>query len=171
MTVLRFEPPDLDTLIRRHQASIWRYLRVLGCGPADADELTQEAFARLLEGTFEHRSERATLSYLRQAARFLFLQQQEQRAKQVEVAWTDAVDDWFSAECSRDGGESWLVALDHCTGKLRGRARRVMEEFYLEGRSRAAVAERLGMQENGVKTLLQRLRAQLRACIARELNR
>ena len=35
---------DLDALVRRHQAGVWRFARALGAQPAEADDLTQEAF-------------------------------------------------------------------------------------------------------------------------------
>jgi len=171
MVVAHSQTPNLDALMRRHQMYVWRYLRVLGCSSADADELTQEAFTRLLEGSFEERFEAATRSYLTTAARQLFLQMQAKRARHVEVGWTDAVDAWFEQQCKNDDGEAWLTALSECTARMRGRGAEVLHAFYGDGRSRAEVAAKLGMKENGVKTLLQRLRAQLRACVERRLAR
>ena len=171
MDAVRPLTADFEALVDHHQAAVWRYLRVLGCDPAEAEELTQEAFVRLLDGPFEVRSARSTRRYLRNAARFLFLQARERQARRVEVAWTDAVDTWFGEQCERDDGDAWLAALQHCTDGVRGRARDVLEAFYGEGLSRGEIAQRLGMKENGVKTVLQRLRAQLRACIERELKR
>ena len=33
---------DLASLVREHQADVWRYLRYLGAAADDADDLTQE---------------------------------------------------------------------------------------------------------------------------------
>ena len=60
-------------LVRRHQAAVWRYLRFLGCDPAQADDLTQETFLAVLEKPFEQRCDTATAAYLRTVARNRFL--------------------------------------------------------------------------------------------------
>ncbi|HLQ37550.1 MAG TPA: hypothetical protein VK348_07100, partial [Planctomycetota bacterium] len=63
------------------------------------------------------------------------------------------------------------AALRACVERLDGRARRAVELSYGIGAddpsSRARVAVELGMKENGVKTLLQRVRQTLRECVQR----
>jgi len=60
---------DLESLVRRYQDEVWRYLRYLGATPADAEDLTQENFLALGRAAFEKRSERETAAYLRKVAR------------------------------------------------------------------------------------------------------
>jgi len=50
------------------------------------------------------------------------------------------------------------------------RARAAIDHFYGEDRGRDGTAAALGMQPGGVRTLLQRTRALLRACIERRLG-
>src|SRR5262245_19700955 len=59
---------DAQRLIAKHQASIWRYLRALGCKPAEADDLTQETFLRFLQQPFAEVHPSATSAYLRKTA-------------------------------------------------------------------------------------------------------
>lgn len=171
MSTLRASVPDLEALILDHQAAVWRYLRVLGCDPSEADDLTQDVFVRALSGPLEHRGDRSTRSYLLRAARFRYLQLRGKENRLREVAFSEAVDKWFGERCLKDGGNDWLAALHHCTGELKGRQRAALDLFYVEGRSRREIAAQLRMKENGFKTLLQRLRARLRQCVEKELMR
>ena len=53
-------PFDLAGMIRQHQAGVWRYLRVLGCDSAGADDLTQETFLAVLQKPFQDYNPAAT---------------------------------------------------------------------------------------------------------------
>ena len=44
--------PWVEELARRHQAGVWRYLRLLGCAPDLADDLVQETFLQVLRRPF-----------------------------------------------------------------------------------------------------------------------
>ena len=57
-----------------------------------------------------------------------------------------------------------------CIRTLQPRARRAVEAAYCEGQSRQHIAAELGIAENSVKTLMQRSRAALRACVERRLE-
>ena len=39
----------ITRLVKEHQADLWRHLRMLGCDPAQADDLTQETFLTVME--------------------------------------------------------------------------------------------------------------------------
>ncbi|MCA8940831.1 MAG: hypothetical protein KDB07_13515, partial [Planctomycetes bacterium] len=65
--------PDFATIVRRHQAGIFRYLRVLGAEENTVADLTQETLLLLLEKPFEWHSDAQTAVWLRRAARNLFL--------------------------------------------------------------------------------------------------
>jgi len=47
----------------------------------------------------------------------------------------------------------------------------VLDLRYARRAGRTAIAERIGLKETGVKTLLQRIRARLRACVERRIRR
>jgi RNA polymerase sigma-70 factor (ECF subfamily) len=160
---------DLDEFVRSHQADVWHYLRACGCDAHTAEDLTQETFVVVLrKGPVLGRRARA---YLRRTARLLFLEAwRRQRVEPLEGgdAWLDAVDRAW--EPSGASSNAWLEALRHCCARLEGRRRRIVELFYGELLGREAVAVQLDMTENGVKTALQRIRADLRECIQRKLS-
>ena len=61
-------------LVAKHQHGVWRYLRMLGCDTATADDLTQETFLKVLRSQdFKQVSHTATSSYLRRTAYHLLV--------------------------------------------------------------------------------------------------
>jgi RNA polymerase sigma-70 factor (ECF subfamily) len=169
-------PLPADDLVRRHLRSLWRYLRMLGADAAEADDLAQEAFVVAMQkgllqaGLGEPGS---VAAFLRTTARFLFLRLRKAGRRQRRLA--DEVDALWARDAARDGGDALVAAVRACVGELDGRARRAIELCYglhdNDAQGRAAIAHELGLQENGVKTLLQRVRHRLRECIERRKER
>lgn len=160
--------PTDEAVVRQHLLATWRYLRMHGASPQQADDLAQEAFVIALQKQAAHLDPAATATFLRRTARFLLLRRHRGSAA-VELA--DAVDLLWTRDCEADGGDGLLLALRACVGGLSQRARAAIELSYGLGgddaRGRASVASELGMTENGVKTLLQRARQALRECLRR----
>lgn len=157
----------LAAAVRCHQVPVWRYLRSLGC-PADlADDMTQEAFLVAFDNGLRDATSRATARYLRSTARFLYLRTVRKDRRRAELL-ADAADFLWDRDCVEDAGASWLEALRDCVTRLDDRGRRVLQLFYGAGLGRAEVARELGMKENGVKTLLHRVRIALRECLQRK---
>ena len=67
-----------------------------------------------------------------------------------------------------DGFET-VEALRKCLGRLDAKHRQILDLRYKQGKSRAEMARRCKMTENGIKTLLRRIRAALAECIQRRL--
>ena len=80
----------------------------------------------------------------------------------VEARWVDT--------CGDTDGQIMVDALRACVARLTDRHRRVLQLFYGTGISRRDIAARMRMRETGVKTMLQRLREQLRSCVERRLR-
>lgn len=159
---------DVAGLVRRYQDGVWRYLRLLGCSPEEADDLVQDTFLVALRKGLDDREPAAAATWLRRVARYLWLDRVRRTLRRGEVAWADAAD--LAWDPDDRGGSAWLEALRQCLDGLDGRSARVVELRYREKRSRAEVAHALGMRENGVKTLIQRLRRGLRECVERRLE-
>jgi DNA-directed RNA polymerase specialized sigma24 family protein len=86
------------------------------------------------------------------------------------MAWADQVDAaWAAEQVGRWDGPR-LEALRRCEEQLVGRRAAAVRMFYAEQRSRREIAAALGMKETGVKTLLQRVRQDLRQCIEEQTS-
>ena len=85
--------------------------------------------------------------------------------EQVETA--EAAYEWARGE---DEGASTQAALEACLGELSDQARHALALRYGEELERSAIASRLGLGIDGVKSLLRRSSARLRACIERRLG-
>lgn len=173
MQLLRKTPdpatPSDEAVVRQHLLHVWRYLRMHGASVHEADDLAQEAFVIALQKHAAHLDPAATATFLRRTARFLFLRMRRRSRRAVELA--DAVDLLWARDAERDGGDGLVMALRSCVGELQERARRAVELYYGLGgddaRGRAEAARELGLSDNGMKTLLQRVRQTLRECLQR----
>ncbi|MCA8975123.1 MAG: sigma-70 family RNA polymerase sigma factor [Planctomycetes bacterium] len=154
---------DLEALVRRHQLGLWRYLRALGAPPAQAEDLLQDTFLIAFRRLEDDRDPPAVAAFLRRTGKHLLLRRRRDEGRREELL-VELADRLWQRDCG-DDAEPWLDALRACLGELDGRPRQVVELFYRDGLDRAATAAVMGMKESGVKTLLQRLRAVLRACI------
>jgi RNA polymerase sigma factor (sigma-70 family) len=159
-----------EDLIRRHVHSLWRYLRMHGATPHEAEDLAQEAFVITLQKGAADLDPAATATFLRRTGRFLFLRLRRGRRDAVLLA--DAVDALWARDCERDEGTGLLDTLRDCLGQLTERAHRAITLGYglaeHNRSSRVDLAKELGLEPNGVKTLMQRVRQQLRECIERK---
>lgn len=158
--------------VDRHLQSVWRYLRMHGAAPSEADDLTQEAFVTALNKGALELEPAAAWTFLRRAARFAFLHHIRDRRRDLPLA--DEVDALWDRDAENDGGAALIDALQGCVEQLDGRARRAVSLSYGIGggqiHERDEVARALELQPNGLKTLLQRTRKVLRACIERTMR-
>jgi RNA polymerase sigma-70 factor (ECF subfamily) len=160
--------PSFAALVAAHQAGVWRYLRFLGADPITADDLTQDTFVAVWGKPLVRFGHAGACAYLRRTARNLWLKSRARRAAPaVDSATAELAYEWFRRD---DGGEATLAALRACLEVLTPAARRALDLRYVERLERTAIALRLELSEDGVKSLLQRSYARLRACIERRLR-
>ncbi len=160
----------LTNLVRRHQAELWRYVRYLGAAPAEADDLLQETFLSIARDGFQQRSTAETRGYLRTVARNKLLMLRRKQKREPKAAALEAAEAVWADAARDDGLTGWIDALRECVERLEGRARRAIEMCYRESAGRDAIAAALEMKPDGVKTLLRRTRALLKACVERTLT-
>ena len=132
MTAIQEQPPpthepiDLASLVHRHQAGVWRYVRFLGADRSEADDLTQETFLALARAEFVERDERQTAGYLRVVARNQLLALRRKQNREVSTVDLEAADSVWAAAAGPDG--SLTVTSTRCetaSNSLRaGRGRR-----------------------------------------------
>ncbi len=159
---------ELAALVETHQAGVWRYLRFLGCDRAEAEDLVQETFLTVFRQGFQTRSAAETASYLRCVARnqLLMARRKQQKAPpSVDLVLAESV--WAEA-AEGDGLSDYLVALEECLAKaVTPRVREALQMHYAQQATREAIAARLSLAAEGLKTLLRRARAVLRDCVER----
>jgi len=165
----------LSELIRAHQAELYRYLRYLGAAEDVAEDLAQETFLAAFRGAGPPAGKppRVVAAWLRGVGRNLFLTHcRRQKRNPVKIdsqLLQEAEDYWSSAFLRDDDGFDYVEALRRCVSGLNGRKRRALKLRYTQGKSRAEMAVVLGMTENGVRSLLQRVRAVLAGCVEKRL--
>jgi len=163
---------NLAALIEHHQASIWRYLRYLGTDCTEAADLTQETFLAFARARFAERDGRQTAGYLRTVARNQLLALRRKQNREISTVELQAADSvWAAAAGTSSDLIGYLDALRECVGELDGRCREAIDMHYRDGLGREAIAERLEMKPDGIKTLLRRTRQSLRECVERKLKR
>ena len=149
--------------IARHQGAIWRYLRYLGCERDAAEDLLHDTLLAGLRHGIHHRPAGQARAWLRTTAKNLVSDRRRGAARRAVFASLELAEAiWQEQE-----GSPRRDALRECLLLLDGRSRRAVELRYGQGHGRAAIAGALGIGEEGVKSLLQRVRQLLRECIER----
>ena len=162
-------PPDLASLVQTHQAGVWRYVRFLGADRSEADDLTQNTFLAFARSEFVERCDRQTAGYLRVVARNQLLALRRKQNRQISTVELEAADTVWAAAAGPDGSlTEYLDALRECVEQLDGRTRQAIDMNYRDCASREAIAAKLEMKPDGVKTLLRRTRQLLRECVERK---
>jgi RNA polymerase sigma-70 factor (ECF subfamily) len=169
---------QLELLVRTHQAMIFRYLRYMGATADVAEDVGQETFMAAYKSANVPLDDLGAeggrcAAWLRGVARNQLLMH-FRRARSNPVAADPLVleqalhqaDELWATELLRSGdGFDYVEALQACLSRLQGTQRKVLEMFYGEEFSRAQIAEALNMSEDGIKSLLRRVRAALRQCV------
>jgi RNA polymerase sigma-70 factor, ECF subfamily len=162
---------DFASLIHAHQAGVWRYLRFLGAESTEADDLTQETFLAFSRAKFVECDRSQTASYLRTIARNQLLALRRRQRREIATVDLEAAESVWAAAAGPDGSlGDYLDALRDCVEQLAGRPREAIDLHYREAASREAIAAKLEMKPDGVKSLLRRTRELLRECVERKVN-
>jgi len=162
-------------LVREHQASICRYLRYLGAGAA-AEDLTQETFLAAFRSTLGPDMTNVPLrsAWLRGISRNLLLAHfRRDRTNPVRMdseVFRQAEDVWAGQFPDARSESDYGDALRRCVEALDQKDRNMLKLRYAEGLSRRQMARRAGLSEDGVKSLLRRIRGRLADCVRRRLE-
>lgn len=163
------DPRSLVAMVRAHQSMVWRYLRLLGADPHEADDLMQDAFVRLAGAMHRGEPLHAPAAFLRGIARNLLIgTRRRARCRTPTVEWADAVDQFASRPAALE--DDRIEALRRCVSRLTGRVRQAVEWHHVEGLSCRETAQRIGIGVQGIKSLLGRAREALRQCIEQQLR-
>jgi len=165
----------LETLVRAHQAQIYRYLRYLGADSVSAEDLVQDVFLAAFKSEAFPGSEEEpkAAAWLRGIARNLFLQHCRRAGAarvKTNTELVERAEDVWKGHFLREGdGFDYAEALRKCLEELPKTQRAALEMRYERQKSRLQMARRLKMTQNGVKSLLRRIRTALAGCVRRRL--
>ncbi|MCD0460636.1 RNA polymerase sigma factor [Roseiconus lacunae] len=159
-------------LVRRHQRGVWRYLRMLGCDEATADDLTQETFLRVLRrDEFVQHNDGATAGYLRRTAYNLLVSRHRKLGRMQTIAEPELLDETWDRWAGKDlSGDSAVEALEDCFKRLTERAQIALRMRFDSSASRVEIGEALGITDHGARNLMQRAKQQLRNCVEEKLD-
>lgn len=152
-----------EAMIRTHWAAVRRFLRLLGADGPTADDLAQDVFVVALRKGVATREPEAASGFLRATARNLF---RASRRRRRSVPLEDLEQVWSEEERDVDRRRD---ALRRCQGRLTDRVQQALRLAYGERRSRAEVAQALGILPGGVKSMIRRAHRKLRECVERTL--
>jgi RNA polymerase sigma-70 factor (ECF subfamily) len=187
----------LETLCRDYWAPLYSFIRWQGYAPAEAQDLTQEFFARLLERNYlsrlEHRNGRFRSFLLTFLKNFLLEQRGRAQAQKrgggktivsiEELAEADQHVSGLSAQLTPDQiyERRWAETVlqqalaqlrteyeDHGQGKLFATLKD-FQPYDPHGPSQQQLAEKLGMTEAAVKSAVKRMRQRHRELIRAQI--
>jgi len=137
----------------RHARSLWTYVYRVTSDAADADDIVQESFMRLLQSDVQAVDDEALRRYVFRIAGNLIVDRWRKR-KRDESEMTDPV----------RAGQSGTRDLDvaRIFSELKSRDRMLLWLAYVEGDAHEDIAASLRVARGSVKVLLSRARARLR---------
>ncbi len=162
----------ITALIERHQRGVWRYLRMLGCDDATADDLTQEAFLRVLrKDNFVEHNDAATAGYLRRTAYNLMVSRHRREGRVHSYGESIELDEEWDRWAGKDlTGDHAIDILRTCLSRLTDRAQQALKQRFAEGVSAVQIGKNLGISDHGARNLMQRAKQQLRQCVEDQLQ-
>lgn len=165
----------LQTIAVRHQAEIYRYLRYLGADRSAAEDLVQETFLAAFRATRHPDTEdgQGMSAWLRAVARNMFLRYCRGAKKRPIPVTPEHLEEaetvWAQDFLGRGDGFDYVEALRQCLETVPPKHREALDMRYRMQQPRSDMAQRLGMTEDGVKSLLRRIRAALAECVQQRL--
>jgi len=166
----------LTTLVKDHQASIYRYLRYLGADTADAEDLAQDTFLAAFRSNShpDLADARLRAAWLRGISRNLLLAHfRRGRANPVGIDsdYLQRAEEAWTREFLGSGDElDYIEALRQCLRALPEKDRRSLDLRYGQRKSRAEMARLRRMTEDGIKSMMRRIRSRLADCVRRRLK-
>ena len=157
--------PDEPTWLAGAQVRIGRYLRFLGCPHDFAEDFAQDTLLAALR-TFP--TAEPGIGWLLTTARNRF--RMHLRTAGREVPDLDRLHAQWVEVTGPDGGDRQLLALRRCLQELPERSARAITLRYGDGEARSAIGKELGLGDEGVKSLLDRVRAALAVCMQKRMQ-
>jgi RNA polymerase sigma-70 factor, ECF subfamily len=157
-------PDELDRAFRAHHGLVFRTAYRITGNAADAEDVLQIVFLRLVHRSNSSEAMQSEESYLRRAAINAALDILRSRQSDRSVELVDLPDPGHSnsADLRR--------ALAHAIGKLEPRSAEVFTLRFLEGFTNPQIAAMLGISQVLVAVIVHRTRRQLRKELGAQLG-
>jgi len=160
----RGDPSAFEEIVRRHQHRVYNLAYRMLRSRDDAEDVTQEAFLRVLERLPNVRDDRALAAYITRVAANLCVTwlrtKQHRREHSADPADLATIPDHGRA------ASELHERLRQAVADLPPKYRLAVTAFYLEGRSYQEAARALGLTVRALKTRLYRARNLLRQALA-----
>ena len=153
------------------QPAVVNYLHAMVRDPAAAKDLAQETALVLFRRFGEYDGKRPFLGWALGVARFQVLGFHRDEARSFLTFDTELFEKFTEvwAETAPAASER-SAALEVCLERLPARPRQMVRLRYFEELNSEEIARRLGRKSTAVRVALQRIRAQLRACMEQQLH-
>lgn len=157
---------------QRTVRALWAYLARASGDRALADDLTQEAYLRLLRAGFAGESEEHRRRYLFRIATNLLTDHRRRQRRELPAPAEDLEDAALEGDRGAAAAAGEAGALRRDLGRLlellRPRQRQVLWLAHVEGASHREIAAALGVGEASVRLILFRARRKLAVHLRRE---
>jgi RNA polymerase sigma-70 factor, ECF subfamily len=152
----------------RTAPSLWRYLRHTLGSPADADDVLQEVYVRVLRAPGAPRDAGELRSYLYRVAANLAVDhfRRTRRRREDPAADTELADESGDVE----NRAARRIDMERTFAQLKPQERMLLWLAYVERASHREIADAVKVGEQSVKVLLSRARQRL-AALVRETSR
>jgi RNA polymerase sigma-70 factor (ECF subfamily) len=158
--VARLDEQAFASCYERNARSLWSYLYRVTGRAADADDVVQDAFCRLLQADVGSLGDEELRRYLFRIASHIVADRWRRTAQ--EASWLDRLRGTTEAHLDPEYDDS--VSREFAALKPRERA--LLWLAYVEGESHQDIAAALGLSTGSIKVLLSRARSRLRGLLA-----
>lgn len=148
------------------QPVVHQFVASLVRDPWASRDIVQNTSLKALQKFPEYDESRAFLPWALGIAKFEILGHQRDSARNRLVGNSELLDSYTQAWADMAPPLSdEAAALQHCMGKLKGRARTIIKLRYATGQNSDAIANDMNLTSSNVRTILKRTRQALRKCI------
>ena len=165
----------IEALIRAHQDALYAFMLRMSGRPEVAEDITQEAFVRVLKNLDRFDSRFRFSTWVFTIAKRLYvnsIQKLSPRFDSEMITGQDGNADtpgWHSA--AREGADNLRDTLDAALDSLNTQQREIVLLFHQQNWSITAISEHLDMPEGTIKSHLHRARKRMRAFIVADDRR
>lgn len=159
----------MEALIRAHQEALYAFMLRISGRPDVAEDITQEAFVRVLANLDRFDSRFRFSTWLFTIAKRLYVNSIQKLAPRYDSEYVSTRDSsgespsWSSAH--HESFDNMRVALDAALEDLNPQQREIVLLFHQQNWSITAISEHLDMPEGTVKSHLHRARKRMRQFI------